>query len=298
MLIHTYPQKSPKYPDRVVILGAGGFVGKAIDTRFRNEGLPIVSLTRKELDLLDPACSDTLTELLTPQDTLIITAAIAPAKSGTELEKNIRIMNHILPAIQKKHPFHIIYVSSDAVYADSKQPLTEESSAEPTSIHGIMHLAREIMLKSLLPEKLAILRPTLIYGEDDPHNGYGPNRFARLALHGQDIKLFGRGEELRDHIYIGDVAELTFLIATHASSGILNAVTGRVQSFHEIAKTIVKTFESNSRIIFTERSGPIPHDGYRAFDIAEITRSFPSFKLLRFEAGVEILREIKPAKIA
>ena len=43
-----------------------------------------------------------------------------------------------------------------------------------------MHLMRENMLK-LLDVKLCIVRPTLIYGTNDPHNGYGPNQFIRLA---------------------------------------------------------------------------------------------------------------------
>ena len=47
---------------------------------------------------------------------------------------------------------------------------------------------------------LAILRPTLIYGAGDPHNGYGPNRFRRLAATGKPIILFGEGEERRDHV--------------------------------------------------------------------------------------------------
>jgi nucleoside-diphosphate-sugar epimerase len=40
----------------------------------------------------------------------------------------------------------------------------------------------------------------------DPHNGYGPNRFRRLAAAGQEIVLFGGGEERRDHVLVDDVA--------------------------------------------------------------------------------------------
>ena len=39
---------------------------------------------------------------------------------------------------------------------------------------------RENILK-LLNIKLCIVRPTLVYGANDPHNGYGPNKFIRLA---------------------------------------------------------------------------------------------------------------------
>ena len=60
-------------------------------------------------------------------------------------------------------------------------------------------------LASEVKAPLAILRPTLIYGEKDPHNGYGPNQFRRKANKGEAITLFGEGEERRDHVAIDDV---------------------------------------------------------------------------------------------
>ena len=56
-------------------------------------------------------------------------------------------------------------------------------------------------------KNLCIVRPTLVYGEGDPHNGYGPNRFIKL-IKKKPIELFGRGEELRDHVWINDVSRL------------------------------------------------------------------------------------------
>jgi len=38
-----------------------------------------------------------------------------------------------------------------------------------------MHLTREMILKNKFNKILCILRPTLIYGPGDSHNGYGPN---------------------------------------------------------------------------------------------------------------------------
>ena len=35
----------------------------------------------------------------------------------------------------------------------------------------------EIFLKINFPKKVSIFRPTLVYGANDPHNGYGPNKF-------------------------------------------------------------------------------------------------------------------------
>ena len=68
-----------------------------------------------------------------------------------------------------------------------------------------MHISREKILKSKFEDKLCILRPTMIYGKKDTHNGYGPNLFLNLASKNKDIKLFGKGEEKRDHVYIDDL---------------------------------------------------------------------------------------------
>ena len=55
--------------------------------------------------------------------------------------------------------------------------------------------------------KLYFSKGTLVYGFLDPHNGYGPNLFVRKSKFENQIKLFGNGEELRDHIDIRLVSD-------------------------------------------------------------------------------------------
>ena len=94
------------------------------------------------------------------------------------------------------------------------------------------------MLKAIVKAPLAVVRSTLIYGERDPHNGYGPNRFRRLAAAGQEIVLFGEGEERRDHVLVDDVAEIVCRVIQHRSRGTLNIATGEVYSFRDIAERV------------------------------------------------------------
>src|SRR3546814_7607425 len=100
-----------------------------------------------------------------------------------------------------------------------------------------MHLAREQSLEQMVEGPWGTLRPTLIYGARDPHNGYGPNRFLRQARSGEDILLFGDGEERRDHVAVEDVAELAVRMLSRRSSGALNAATGEVASFRDRKST-------------------------------------------------------------
>ena len=131
--------------------------------------------------------------------------------------ENMIIAKVILDALSAVGVAHVVNISSDAVYADGPLPLTETSPAAPTSIHGAMHLAREIAFTSTLKSPLATLRPTLVYGAGDPHNGYGPNKFRRQANRGEAIVLFGEGEERRDHVDVGDIAEIVLLVLDHRS---------------------------------------------------------------------------------
>jgi nucleoside-diphosphate-sugar epimerase len=284
MLTHQYHK--PHLPTRVVVLGAGGFIGGAIASRLKSEGINTLPITRLEIDLLSSQASDKLASLLDPQDVLVFVSAKAPCKDIAMLLDNTHMAQSVCAALQKTSVAHVVYISSDAVYKDSSGSLTEAACAEPSALHGVMHLTREIALKQVYLGPLAIVRPTLVYGYDDPHNGYGPNRFSRLAANGEDILLFGEGEELRDHVDVNDIAELVRLIVVHKSVGIANAVSGEVVSFRQLAEHAVASYASKSQIKGTKRNGPMPHNGYRSFDNAAVLKAFPSFSFKTWSEGL------------
>ena len=192
----------------------------------------------------------------------------------------------VCTAIREVAISHLVYVSSDAVYRDSNEPLTEGSCAEPGSAHGAMHLAREVVLRAEYVGPMAVLRPTLVYGIDDPHNGYGPNRFRRLATAGSKIFLFGEGEERRDHVHVEDVAGLFRRIVQRRSTGVLNAVSGELASFREIAEFTSALFNPVVAVKSTARIGPMPHNGYRPFNAAAIGVAFPDFRITPWREGI------------
>ncbi len=269
---------SPQAPERVVVLGAAGFVGAAIARRLSDKGAAVSGLTRRDVDLQADGAGDALAALLLHGDALVCVSAIAPVKNLAMLADNLAIIDTIAQALRKQPVAHVVNIGSDAVYADSAGPLTESSCAEPGSLHGIMHLTRELVLTEAAGEApFATLRPTLIYGADDPHNGYGPNRFRRLAADGEDIVLFGNGEERRDHVWVEDVAELAARMVLNRSEGALNAATGTVVSFHDCAELVSSHFDRDVAIKSTPRSGPMPHNGYRPFDPAATLGAFPDF---------------------
>jgi UDP-glucose 4-epimerase len=275
LLTHLTP--TPKLPERTVVIGAGGFVGGAIVTRLKQQGANVLSVTRHDVDLLATDAAATLKALLQPEDAVVAAAARAPCKDMLMLIDNMVMTKAMLDAITAVSVLHVINISSDSVYPDEPLPLTEKTPAAPSTFHGVMHLAREIAFSSEVKAPFAILRPSLIYGADDPHNGYGPNRFRRQANAGENIALFGDGEERRDHVLIDDVADLVVRVLARRSRGILNIATGTVHTFRAIAEKAVDLATRKVSISGRPRQGSMPHNGYRPFDIAALRAAFPDF---------------------
>lgn len=280
---------NPRKPTRVVIIGGSGFVGAAIAKELEREDIPFLALSRKDLDLLEEGAAQKLQAVLRPSDSLVFVSALAPAKTVAMLMQNLRMAEQVCEALSAIEISHLLYISSDAVYADEANPVTETSSVAPTTIHGMMHSARELMLKSSTEAPLAFLRPTLIYGAADPHNGYGPNRFRRQAEKGEPIQIFGEGEEKRDHVLVDDVAKVAVLILCHRSAGALNVVTGVSTSFSDIAGLIAKQY--GTQVVGQPRPGPRPHLIHRFFDITCMVKAFPFFQYTSIAKGLELTKE-------
>lgn len=283
MLEHFH--NTPRPPERAVVIGAGGFVGSAVVRALVGHGVAVLPLGRDTVDLLADGAVGRLAGMLRPTDSVVAVSAIAPVKNFAMLSDNLTMIQAMAEAFAAASPAHLLNIGSDAVFADEPIPLTEATPKAPFSLHGAMHLMREIAF-SEIPTRIATLRPTLIYGADDPHNGYGPNRFRRLAAEGKPIVLFGEGEERRDHVLVDDVAELAARIVLHASAGSLNAATGQVWSFREIACLVAGLCATPVPVLSSPRRGPMPHRGYRPFDPAATFAAFPDFRYMPLPEGL------------
>ena len=289
MLEHLNASSRP--PRRVVVVGAAGFVGNAIAARMEHDGVSVLRIVRQQVDLSATGAGPRLAAMLKAGDSVVAAAAKAPCKDADMLVDNMVMARALAQACSSVDLAHVINISSDAVYADSPGPLDENSCASPGSLHGVMHLAREVILANTVKAPLANLRPSLLYGAGDPHNGYGPNRFRRMAEKGEEIVLFGEGEERRDHVYIDDVAELAARVLYRRSRGTLNIVTGWVHSFRDIAGKVVASSGKNAAIRSTTRSGPMPHNGYRPFDPAGTRQAFPDFCYTPLDEGLALAKK-------
>ena len=285
MICHL--QSTPVNPSRVVILGASGFVGSDLLAYLREQRIVVVGYSSHELDLLKPQSVEQLRQAVLPDDVLVFASTITPdkGKDVRTLIKNLTMGEHVAAILEQAACRQVVYISSDAVYDDVANPVRVDSPCNPSSFHGVMHLARERMLAQAVQKSktpLLCIRSTLLYGANDTHNGYGPNRFVRTALKDRLIKLFGEGEEKRDHLHIRDLSKLIGQCLAHRSTGILNAATGHSSSFRDIAECVMKE-RPGTRLECQPRATSITH---RHFDTAAILRTFPTMRFTALHEGL------------
>ncbi|MEO0962093.1 MAG: NAD(P)-dependent oxidoreductase [Pseudomonadota bacterium] len=282
MLEHLNTDPTP--PNRVVILGREGFVASTLAATLEAAGINHLALGHAEHDLTTADAGEQLAAALEETDTLVFVSAIAPSRDAAAMATNMRMVDSVAQAVSTRPVSHLVNISSDAVYEDAAHLVHEGLAPAPGSPHGAMHLAREILLSGAMKGAgvpLAHLRPSLLYGTADPHNGYGPNRFRRQAQAGETITLFGEGEEKRDHVAVEDVAALISQVIQHRSTGILNIATGTSRSFRECAELAVEIAGKGS-VSGTPRQNPITH---RHFDVTARLKAFPAFSFIDFDEG-------------
>ena len=144
-----------------------------------------------------------------------------------------------------------------AIYGETElRPTSETHHKSPESPYGISKLTGERYIQHFTERfemTTAILRMANVYGPRQDHNGEGGvvSIFSRRALQRQAIDVYGDGEQTRDYVYVGDVADAFSLALKADQSTTVNIGTGRETSLNDLIKSIESAagmqFEINRR---------------------------------------------------
>ena len=127
-----------------------------------------------------------------------------------------------------------------------------------------------------------------MFGPGDTHQSYGPNRFSRTLAADREIRIFGRGEETRDHLYIDDAVRLIERLVFSDAAGTYNLVSGASRSFAEIVEGFRRIAPFEFSVTHAPRKGEITH---RQYDASRLTRQVPGFEFTDFDKGLQATLE-------
>jgi UDP-glucose 4-epimerase len=177
-----------------------------------------------------------------------------------DAETNLMGTVNILQALSGSAVKKLVFASSMAVYADSKDPVpvSEAHKTRPTSPYGVAKLACERYVE-LICRSLGIDSVVLRY-----FNTYGPKQtftpyvgvvtiFINQLLRGDPITIYGDGEQCRDYIHVEDIVQANMLAMNSDTRwGLFNVGTGRGTTVNRIAQKLIETLAPGSSPIYGE----------------------------------------------
>jgi len=137
----------------------------------------------------------------------------------------------------------IFSASGGTFYGECPRPAAETTYPQPLSPYGITKLAGEYYIKAygaLHGLKYTVFRYANVYGpRQDPHGEAGVVAiFGQRMLRGEPVNIYGDGAQLRDYVYVGDVARANAMVLTRGHNDVFNIGTGVATSVNGLFKAI------------------------------------------------------------
>ncbi|MDZ4132543.1 MAG: NAD-dependent epimerase/dehydratase family protein, partial [Dethiobacteria bacterium] len=191
------------------------------------------------------------------------------ASWGTEFahytHHNVLGTQRLLEWARHVKPERLVYASSSSVYgAVTKLPMHEEDLPRPMSPYGVTKLAAE-HLCNLYYQNFAVptvsLRYFTVYGPGQrPDMAF--HRFIRAIRNGQEIVVYGSGEQTRDFTYIDDIvaANLAAASTSGAAGWVYNIGGGSCISVNGVLEILGRLTGKVVRVRHEEvQAGDPPH---------------------------------------
>lgn len=283
---------------RVVILGHSGFIGTSLVNQLEKAypEVEVIGLSTPEADLLDPASLEKIGSTFTPETGVVFCSAIK-RQSGDSLETfeaNMAMVRNCATLLAENPVKRFVMFSSAAVYGEDVpyDIISEQTGVHPVSYYGIgKFTAERIFYKALENQEessYVFLRPATVYGPGDRGFPYGPSGFSHKAVTGERITLWGDGEELREFVYIDDMADLTCRFLHNDFEGAVNIVAGTSYTFQDVLAEV----KANCPDMETPDSRPRSKNKVdNRFDNALLRQLVPGFEFTPLSEGVRLTVE-------
>lgn len=177
---------------------------------------------------------------------------------------NLEGVLHVLEACRIHGTGHILFSSSAAVYGDNLHiPLKETERLVPTSPYGVTKMTTEHYLRvyhELYGMDATVFRFANVYGERQGEKGEGGvvSIFCKLLSQRQGITVFGDGNQTRDFVYAGDIAQAIIRALPLKGYHTMNVSTGQETSINDLIRSFEKAVGYTVPVQYTApRTGDI-----------------------------------------
>ena len=267
---------------KILITGGAGFIGSHITkllldighsvTVYDNLSKGYLSLVDQRAEFIEGNISDTdmLVQALNGIDCVIHMAGYIEIPLSVKepinfAENNVMGSLHLFEAMVQAEVKKVIFSSTAAVYGDpANLPLTEQEPLSATNPYAASKIAVEAFLSSyhaLYQMDVTILRYFNPYGPNELHKPetHAIPNFIESALKDKELPLYWGGEQVRDFIYVEDLASAHTTVLGLPGFNVFNVGSEEGVEVKKVVDTISKLLGKELKIKdLRERLGDVP----------------------------------------
>lgn len=303
-------KKTKMYDDQlIVVTGAAGFIGSAVVKQLNDRGLTNLILVddigktekwkncvgKKYVELIPV---DQLFSWLQGKERQIEAFVHLGASTDTMvtdgsfvLENNTRFSIRLVEyALAHDHRF--IYASSAATYGDGSKSFSDDhdllESLKPLNLYAFSKHTFDLWLKRQgLLDQVVGLKYFNVFGPNENEKGHMASLVYKMVpiilregvvrlFKSTDPARFGDGEQLRDFIYVKDVARITCEFLESSSNGIFNVGRGEATSWNQLARDLFKALGKEPRIEYIQMPAELvkQYQNYTCADMKKYLKAF------------------------
>ena len=228
----------------VAVIGAGGFLGRALCDALRAAGRPAAEFTRAT-PFVDDA-GRPAPGLVAARTVYYLASSLNPAVAERDpdaVAADLALFDRFLDALGAlpDRPYVVLPSSGGTVYdVDVAPPYGETSPVAPRGQYGAAKVAMERRLAEVSRTGSAtVLRISNVYGPGQPTSGGQGviGHWLAAAAKGEPIVLFGDPAASRDYVFVDDVVA-AFLAVGPGAPPVINVGSGEPTSLGELADLV------------------------------------------------------------
>lgn len=283
---------SPTRGKKILITGAGGFVGRAVTSHLEDAGYVVEACdlkgTPRVLDVLEKQVLLEITFEVQPH-TFIHAAALTSGEALQVIKVNVQGTLNALEAARDAGVEHFIFFSSCGVYATSREPIDESGATTTTDAYALSKLLGEQAVNLGKGSMTAwLLRIGAVYGPGEQPSATRSrtsvvHHIAESIRTGQSLRLSRAPEDVYNWLHTKDLARLLSVIIEHPADGStrLYNIAGPSASVSHLLSTF-QTLKPEIDLGKLIEYNPNPPPGHRVIDSSKVARElgfWPSIKL-------------------
>jgi UDP-glucose 4-epimerase len=276
-------------PDRVIVLGASGFIGARLLRHLSAlNGLSVVGHSSSTCNLLDPEAVERVLAVATSSTSIVFCSSITRTvdESIQAFFSNVRMVETVINALPETGIRSLIFLSSVDVYGRPpvSLPVTEQTKLHPEGYYAPSKLVSEIFLANRVAPRfpLTILRLAGIYGIGDGFKSV-IGKFLKLIHDDSPVTITGDGRALRDYVEVCDLCTVIEQAVVSPWSGLLNVATGNSITVREVAEVAGRALGRIPRLEFEADAAT---GGDLVFDTDLFKSVCPTVQLKTVEQGI------------